>query len=211
MNITVSLNNNNEDIEITFKSCYNYIRERKNLKYYLAYIAIGNISYSTVLGLRMLLVTDKLNFTPERATFYFLILGLIADLIGILALAKFTPKSTKLAITIKFGLRFVLYVLVAIIGNITIAVIAVACSILVSTMYENKTDAPTINSVDKHMLLAFSNIRLIFTIIGESIGIYICGLLYNYGIQVIFGVSSLFMFFQILLCYKVINLNEKKS
>lgn len=51
-------------------------------------------------------LTDYFAFSDNIATNYLLIVGLLADGIGILALKYLIPKNDYLTITIKFGIRF---------------------------------------------------------------------------------------------------------
>ena len=60
---------------------------------YIIYYLVGQIAYSTALGLKMLTLTNYLGFTDSGATKYFLIIGILADIIGIVALKFLTPKK----------------------------------------------------------------------------------------------------------------------
>ena len=138
----IKIKYSNKKSEISFK----YILKDKILLIYLIYYFIGQIAINTGLGLKMLMLTNQLNFTPSRATNYLLITGLIADVIGILVLKYFTSKNDYLNIFIKFGIRLILYLIAFLSNNIIIAILAIAWSILISTSYENKTDGIYINS-----------------------------------------------------------------
>ncbi len=83
---------------------FKYIFTNRFRTTYIIYYLIGQIAYSTALGLKMLTLTNYLNFSDSAATQYFLVIGLLADLIGILALKFFTPKNDSITITIKFGI-----------------------------------------------------------------------------------------------------------
>ena len=103
---------------------------------------IGTIAMSTALGLKMLTLTNYFNFSDSLATNYLLIVGLIADTIGIIALKYLTPKNDYLTLTIKFGIRFLGYVIAFFSSSITFTLIAITWSILISTAYENICDGP---------------------------------------------------------------------
>jgi hypothetical protein len=187
----------------------NFIKKSKLHQVYIFYSLVSNVAMGTGLGLKMLIITNYFNFSPSGATNYLLIVGLIADVLGILALKYFTPKNDYLTITIKFGLRFLGYTIAFLSNNIIITIIAVTWSILISTSYENITDAPYINKVPKEHQLMVANIKKIFGAIGESVGIFFCGLMYNIGLRYIFGLSAFFMIFQILIAYFLIYLRNK--
>lgn len=163
------------------------------------------------LGLKMLMLTNKLGFSDSTATNYFLLLGLIADIIGIIVLKFLTPKNDYLSLTIKFGIRFIFYLLAFFINNTLFSIIAISWSILISTAYENKTDAPYINRLKDKYQLFFADIRYTVGMIADSIGLCIAGIMYNYGINYMLGLSSIFVAFQLSLAYYLIYLRKKEE
>ena len=77
-----------------------YIFKDKLLILYLIYTLIGTIAMSTALGLKMLTLTNYFQFSDSVATNYLLIIGLLADVFGIIALKYLTPKNDYLTVTI---------------------------------------------------------------------------------------------------------------
>lgn len=102
-----------------------YIFKDKLLILYLIYTLIGTIAMSTALGLKMLTLTNYFQFSDSVATNYLLIIGLLADVFGIIALKYLTPKNDYLTVTIKFGIRFLGYVIAFISNSIMITLIAI--------------------------------------------------------------------------------------
>lgn len=180
-------------------------------KIYLVFAFVSHIAMGTGLGLKILMLTNLLDFSASQATNYLLIVGLIADLIGIVAVKHLTPKNEYLTVTIKFGIRFVLYSITFFTNNLLIAFIAISWSILISTAYENIIDAPYINRIKNEYQLMFNSIRYIVTLIAESIGLFYAGLTYNYGIGCMLGMSAFFMIFQIGLAYRLIYMLKKEN
>ena len=208
LNIKVNnLENNNEHKEISSK----YIFKDKILILYLFYTLIGTIAMSTALGLKMLTLTNYFNFSDNVATNYLLVIGLLADIFGIIALRYLTPKNDYLTITIKFGIRFLGYVIAFVSNNIAITLIAITWSIFISTAYENICDAVYINRLENKYQLSFSNVCHIIRFLGEAIGVFLCGLMYEKGLRYMFGLSALFMIFQISLAYYMIYLRKREK
>lgn len=203
--ISINAKNKNEKIKVSIKD----IMKDKITIIYLIYYCIASIAMSVGLGLKMLMLTNKLGFSDVGATNYLLIIGLTADVIGIIALKFLTPKSDYLAISLKFGIRFILYILAFFINNHIMSMIAITWSILISTAYENKTDAPYINRIKNEYSIFFSNIRYMTWMVGNAIGLYFAGKIYSYGINYMFGLSAIFMFIQIGLAYYLIYLRKK--
>lgn len=187
-----------------------YIIKNKILVVYLIFGIIANMAMQTALGLKMLTLTNYFEFSDGMATNYLLIVGLVADVIGILALKFFTPKNDYITITIKFGIRLIGYVVAFISNNIVVMLIAITWSILISTAYENVCDAPYVNYVENEYQLSFTNIRYVAKFLGEALGVFLCGIMYEIGLRYMFGLSAFFMIFQIGLAYKLIGMRQNK-
>lgn len=206
---TIKLDTNNEVIKDK-SSCLKFVLKNKIMYLYLIYTLLGTIAMSTALGLKMLTLTNYFNYSDNLATVYLLVIGLLADIFGIVALKYLTPKNDYLTITIKFGIRFIWYILAFISNSLIITIIAISWSIFISTAYENICDAVYINRLDNKYQLSFSNICHIIRFLGESIGVFLCGMMYEIGLRYMFGLSALFMIFQIGLAYYLISLRKKE-
>ena len=207
---TIKLDTKDEKNENKY-SCFKIILKSKIIYLYLIYVLIGTIAMSTALGLKMLVLTNYFGYSDNVATNYLLIIGLLADIFGIVALKYLTPKNDYLTITIKFGIRFIGYILAFISNNLIITIIAISWSIFISTSYENICDGVYINRLDNKYQLSFSNICHIVRFLGESIGVFLCGMMYEIGLRYMFGLSAIFMIFQLGIAYYLINLRKKEE
>lgn len=192
-------------------SCLKIVLKSKIMYLYLIYTLIGTIAMSTALGLKILTLTNYFNFSDNMATVYLLVIGLLADVFGIIALKYLTPKNDYLTITLKFGIRFLGYILAFVSNNLLITIIAISWSIFISTAYENICDAVYINRLENRYQLSFSNMCHIIRFLGESIGVFLCGMMYEIGLKYMFGLSALFMIFQISIAYYLISLRKKEA
>ena len=145
--------------KVELKKTIQYIIKDKIVFLYIVDYLVGNMAMNTGLGLKMLMLTNGLHFSDGEATNFLLAVGLIADVIGIMALKYFTPKNDYLTITIKFGIRMALYWIAYISNDLNICLIAMTWSILISTAYENISDAPYINRIRNEYQMIFTNIR----------------------------------------------------
>lgn len=207
---TIKLDTRDEKKE-NKNSCFKIILKSKIIYLYLIYVLIGTIAMSTSLGLKMLVLTNYFGYSDNVVTNYLLIIGLLADIFGIVALKYLTPKNDYLTITIKFGIRFIGYILAFISNNLIITIIAISWSIFISTSYENICDGVYINRLDNKYQLSFSNICHIIRFLGESIGVFLCGMMYEIGLRYMFGLSAIFMIFQLGIAYYLINLRKKEE
>ena len=208
--MTMRIDTSNE-ISKDKTSCLKIVLKSKIMYLYLIYTLIGTIAMSTALGLKMLTLTNYFNFSDNMATVYLLVIGLLADVFGIIALKYLTPKNDYLTITLKFGIRFLGYILAFFSNNLFIIIIAISWSIFISTAYENICDAVYINRLENRYQLSFSNMCHIIRFLGESIGVFLCGIMYEIGLKYMFGLSALFMVFQISIAYYLISLRKKET
>ncbi|MDO5003446.1 MAG: hypothetical protein Q4E39_04375 [bacterium] len=208
--MTMRIDTSNE-IRKDKTSCLKTVLKSKIMYLYLIYTLIGTIAMSTALGLKMLTLTNYFNFSDNMATVYLLVIGLLADVFGIIALKYLTPKNDYLTITLKFGIRFLGYILAFFSNNLFITIIAISWSIFISTAYENICDAVYINRLENRYQLSFSNMCHIIRFLGESIGVFLCGVMYEIGLKYMFGLSALFMVFQISIAYYLIVLRKKEA
>ena len=208
--MTMRIDTSNE-ISKDKTSCLKIVLKSKIMYLYLIYTLIGTIAMSTALGLKMLTLTNYFNFSDNMATVYLLVIGLLADVFGIIALKYLTPKNDYLTITLKFGIRFLGYILAFFSNNLFIIIIAISWSIFISTAYENICDAVYINRLENRYQLSFSNMCHIIRFLGESIGVFLCGMMYEIGLKYMFGLSALFMMFQISIAYYLISLRKKEA
>lgn len=208
--MTMRIDTSNE-ISKDKTSCLKIVLKSKIMYLYLIYTLIGTIAMSTALGLKMLTLTNYFNFSDNMATVYLLVIGLLADVFGIIALKYLTPKNDYLTITLKFGIRFLGYILAFVSNNLFIIIIAISWSIFISTAYENICDAVYINRLENRYQLSFSNMCHIIRFLGESIGVFLCGMMYEIGLKYMFGLSALFMVFQISIAYYLISLRKKEA
>lgn len=208
--MTMRIDTSNE-ISKDKTSCLKIVLKSKIMYLYLIYTLIGTIAMSTALGLKMLTLTNYFNFSDNMATVYLLVIGLLADVFGMIALKYLTPKNDYLTITLKFGIRFLGYILAFFSNNLFITIIAISWSIFISTAYENICDAVYINRLESRYQLSFSNMCHIIRFLGESIGVFLCGMMYEIGLKYMFGLSALFMVFQISIAYYLISLRKKEA
>lgn len=160
-----------------------FIKKDKITKLFLSYIFYGNMSYYIVTGLKVLLLTNIVNLTVTTTTTYILVMGIIADITGILILKKFTFKNNYLNIFIKFGGRAIIYLLAFIINNTTLYMFALTYVILFSNSYSHITEAPYTNRIDSEQQLAFSSIKNMISYTSKAIGVWICGLGFTIGVR----------------------------
>lgn len=149
----------------SFKKSLKFVIKDKIQRNYYVYILFSETAMNTGLGLKMLMLTNQIGFSDANATNYLLIVGLLADAIGIFILKYLTPKNDYLTITLKFGIRFWFYTMAFLSNNLTSCLIAISWSILISTAYENVVDAPYVNRIPNEYQILFTNYRCAYYLV----------------------------------------------
>lgn len=191
-------------------SIVKYVLKNKIQRVYMLYVLITQISWSAATGLKMLMLTDYFDFSASIATNYLLIVGLVSDVLGILALKYFTPQNDYSTMFIKFGVRAVFFFMAFASGNIFMCFIALTWALLSSTAYENVSDGYYINAIDNRHQLKYNTVRHVVNYAGDAIGMFICGQLFRYGVAAIFGVSAIFLVAILVVSFYLIYLRHKK-
>lgn len=185
-------------------SIIKYIMKSKIQVCYMVYAFLAATSFAAALGLKMLILTNYLNFSANTATNYLLIVGLASDVVGVLALKYFTPKNDYLTLFLKFGIRLLAYALAVLADDPFISMLAITWSILISTAYEDVTDGNYINVVDNRHQFSYSTVKHVMSFMGEATGMLLCGVMYNFGVAFTLGISAIITIVQLgVACYLV--------
>ena len=174
------------------------IKHDKISKYYLLFLLFGEISFYTVMGILLTILIKNFNYQPAVASNIKLISGIIAVLLGYLVLAKFTFKNNYINFTIKYIIRYLLYIIAVLIPTKPVILIAIMYARLLSCCYVNITDAPYINRFNGDEQLSFSNFREMISYLGRAIGTYLCGITFAVGITTNLFLASIFCLLQII-------------
>ncbi len=200
-----------ERMPISKFSMVKYILKNKIQRLYMIFAFLGNVAWSTATGLKMLMLTDYFDFSASMATTYLLVLGLLSDLVGILALRYFTPKNDYITIWLKFGIRVIAFAFALTTGNIFVCFLALTWALLSSTAYENITDGYYINAIDNRHQLQYNSFKHVVNYLGDAVGIFLCGQMLQYGAQYVFGLSALICIPQIILALYLVYLRNKQK
>lgn len=202
---------NIEEETNTRESLFSLIRKDKISKTFLSFVLIGNISYYLITGLKVLLLTNLLSFSPNKTANYLLCISLISDLVGFLVLKYFTFQNNYINYFIKFGGRLAFYMAAIIINTPIAYLIALSYTLLISNSYSHVTDAPYINRYPSEYQLGFCNIRNIASYTAQSIGIALYGIIFTFGLQSLFVLAAIFAALQVILSFRMYRLKRKEE
>lgn len=187
-----------------------YVRKSKLQVCYMIYAFLAATSFAAALGLKMLILTNYLNFSAGTATNYLLIVGLLSDVVGVLALKHFTPKNDYLTLALKFGIRLLAYVIAVLADDPFVSMLAITWSILISTAYEDVTDGYYINLVDNQHQFSYSTVKHVMSFAGEAVGMLLCGVVYDLGVTFILGASAVITTVQLGVAFYLIHLRKSR-
>lgn len=192
------------------KSALRYVLKSKVQTCYMLYAFLSSTSFATALGLKMLVLTNQLDFSASTATNYLLVGGFVGDILGIIALRYFTPKNDYITITLKFGIRLGAYVIAVLVNNPFVFLLAFTWAMLSETAYEDVSDGCYINLVDNRHQLGYNTIKHVMNYLGEATGVLFCGWMYNFGLTAILGLAAFIMIFQMGIAYYLIHLRRRQ-
>lgn len=192
-------------------SAVRYIAQHPIQRVYMIYVFLSSASYAAVMGLKMLVFTNMFELSATAATNSLLVIGLAADLLGILALRYFTPRSDYMTIFIKFGIRLIAFLIAFFTNNPFLCFLAFVWTLLSSTAYENISDGYYINAIDNHHQLKYNTFRHVIYYLGEAAGTFLCGRLYDFGLAAILGGSAVILVVQIVVCFRLIYLRRRST
>lgn len=188
----------------------NKLKKDKISHNYLLFVLTGNISYYTITGLTLSLLTMFLGFSSASASNLVLVMGIISVGIGSLVLSKLTLKNDYLNISFKFITRLITYLIAAIFAFNGTYLLALIFTKISSDSYGHISDAPYINRFEGKYQLAFCNLGEMVKYLSRFIGTFICGLVITLGVRYNFIISACFVSLQIYFAFRCIYLRKQE-
>lgn len=183
----------------------------KIVNLYQVYYFVAQIAFCSSLGMMALLLKNILGLSMNWVTLFIVFSSIFGDIFGYLALWKLQPKNDYVTFSLKFWMRFFVYLLIVITGNIYVALVSIFLSLFVSRAYEDVSDGVYINRINSEDQLGFANIRYSVGKFGAAIGTFLCGAMFDFGLRAIFGVSCIFILISNLLGFYLIHLRNKEK
>ena len=180
---------------VSYDKLFKKLKGDKISLFYLLFHLFTNISFYSISGTIMILLTEGLNTKVTTASFILIVFGLVSALLGYITLSKFKFKNDKINLGIKYGGRGLFYLLAFLTGGKFFLIFAIIFSRLTVDSFINISDAPYTNRLDNKYQFSFSNLRNSIGYLGRSIGTLICGLLVV--IDPTFNFLSAFVFISI--------------
>ena len=202
--------NQNIKMDMSKENIIKYLKGNRLAMIYLIYNSICNVSFNVVVGLKMLMLVNFGKFSTHSATVFILILAVVDIIIGALSINILKSKNDYINISIKFLVRLILFILVAISDSFLVMLCAISYCLVTSVAYGSIVNGHMINKVDNNYILDFTVINHIGNLIGEAIGILIAGIMFDFGFKYIFISAIPIMIVQLIMAYYLIY-NKRKN
>lgn len=181
--VNVNLVNKHESNRLELNSIFSYFNKNKVLYLYLFVSLIGGIIWSSVIGMPMLTLTEKLEFSPTIASFFILGMGIASNILAMLIVKYLRFKNDHFNLIFKFGLRVIFYLLVFIINNKMILILTFIYLLLSDSTYGFIFDSYFINKIEDKYAMFLGVLKYAANLTGNAIGTFICGMLFNLPIK----------------------------
>lgn len=180
--LTIDVDEAKEQKPLNLKSAFNYFREHNALIFYLVFNAVGSIVWAVILGMPMLTLTEKLSFESQTASFLILGLGIVSSVLSIIVLKYLRFKNDHINIFFKFGARVVLYLIAVVTNNPSFLLATMIYLLITNSTHNFIFSSFFINNTDEKYSLALTTLKYCSSLLGDAIGVFICGAVFDYSI-----------------------------
>lgn len=200
-----------EEIKLENKNIKTHFKEILKNKIFICYFLYAffvNIAWDIVVGLQLILLVDGFDISESNSAYIILGLGMVSTLIAYFISKKVKFKTNFSATIFKYGTRILFYIPLFFINNISFALIAFGVTLLTSRSVSSYTEGSYLDLADDNQQLILSNMKFFMVCLGETIGIFLSGYLFKYGINILFMVSTIFYIISLIFTYIMSNLYQ---
>ncbi len=198
-----------EEQQLKIKEAVKYFNKNKVFYLYFVVSIVGSICWGTVLGMPMLTLTENLHFSSMTASFIILGMGIISNLLSMVVVKYLNFKNDYINLFFKYGARGIFYFLTLITGNPLFLIMTIIYLLLTDCLYNFLFGGFFINNIDEKYSLFMTVLKYCTSLIGDAIGVFICGLTFHLPIRwMVFPTCIIFIIHITLSC---ILIKKKKE
>lgn len=172
-----------ESKNVTLKESFKYFGKNKSIYLYLFVIFIGSMAWASILGLKMLTLTDTLGLSSKVASYMILGFGILSNVLAMLIVKYFKFKNDYINIFFKYGARVLFYLAIFITNSKLVLLISIVYLLITDVMYGFVFSGFFMNNMEEKYILVFSVFKYCISLIGDGIGTYLCGLTFDMDIR----------------------------
>ncbi len=200
-------NSNSFDIKRAIK----YLNEHKIIYLFLLVNFLSSVTWKSVVGMPILSLTTNLGFSLQKASFIFLFLGIISNILAILVVKHLHFKNNHLNMVFKYGIRIILYLLTFITNNKVLLGVTFIYLFVLEMPFDFIIEGYFINKVKSEYSFLMTTLKYITSLLGQALGIYLCGFVFNKSTRIIILPALIFSSIHYLLTTVLLNKRDKVS
>jgi len=181
--ININVEIKREDKPLDIKESYHYFKKNKVFLLFILTNIASSIAWSAIMGMPLLTLTEKLSFRPNIASYIILGVGIASNILAMLIVKYFRFKNDHINLIFKFGLRVILYLSVFLTGSKELLLITLIYLLLTDCTYNFLFSGYFINKIEEKYSLLLVVLKYCSSLIGNGIGVFICGLLFHLEIK----------------------------
>ncbi|MCI8670999.1 MAG: hypothetical protein HFI36_03050 [Bacilli bacterium] len=170
---------------VDIKEAIKYFNKNKVLYLFLITNLIASITWSSMIGMPLLTLTKTLNLSPKISSFLILGLGIISNLLAIIVVKYLRSKNDYINLFFKFGFRIIIYLLVFLTNDKLFLLISLITLLITDCTYNFIFASHFTNIIDEKYSLLLIVLKYCTSLIGNAVGVSICGLVFNLSIKYI--------------------------
>lgn len=192
---------------VSLKEMFSYISKKKSIYAYLVMSFSGGVAWSTILGLKMLTLTDIVGTSTKVASYIILVTGILTNILAMAIVKKFKSKNDYVNIFFKYGFRILLYLLLFITNSKLVLFLTMLYLLLTDMPFGFVLGGYFSNNMEEKYILMFTVLKYCINLLGNGIGAFLCGITFNMEVKYI-GLTA-FVFGTI--CYILSNVLVKRK
>ncbi len=183
--ITIEVNGSKTTGTLNVKDTLKYFKENKVFLFFLGHNLLGSVIWATIVGMPMLMLTQKMTLEPQMASFLILGLGVVSTVMSMVVLKYLRFKNDQYNLIFKFGIRVIAYALCVITNDTRVLFGTIVYLLLTNSTHNFIFSSFFVNNIDEKYSLIFTTLKYCTSLLGDAIGIFILGLFFDSPVRLI--------------------------
>lgn len=170
---------------VSLKETLKYLGNNKEFYMYLFLNFIASMTWASILGLKMLTLTSTIGMSSKAASYMVLGFGILTNILALLIVKFLKFKNDYINIFFKYGLRLIFYAAIFITNSKDALLITFIYLLITDITYSFVLGGYFMNSMDERYILLYSVLKYCTSLIGDGIGVFLCGVTFDLEIKYI--------------------------
>lgn len=195
--------------EVNLSKAIEYLNNHKIFYEFLISNVLSSMVWATILGMPLLSLTKNLDFSTRTASLIILILGIITNFLAMIVVKYLKNKNDNINMIFKYGIRIILYLLVFITNSKILLIATFIYLLLLDIPYGFIFNSYFIKNIPNKYAFLMTTLRYCSSLIGDAIGVFICGLIFNFDIRFLTLPALIFGIIHYIIGTHLINIRDK--